>query len=47
LISMSGSLGFIEQDAQKGDMNRMKADLQIISDAVAKMDGLLMDTLEL
>ena len=47
LISMSGFLGFIEQDAQKGDLERMKADLKIVSDSVSHMDRLLQSTLEL
>jgi PAS domain S-box-containing protein len=47
LISMSGFLGFLKQDAEKGDMKRLDADLQIVSDAVTKMDRLILDTLEL
>jgi signal transduction histidine kinase len=47
LISVSGFLGFIEQDAQKGDLERLKADLQIANEAITKMDRLLMETLEL
>ena len=47
LISISGFLGIIEQDAQIGDMDHLKADLRIISDSVTKMDALLMGTLEL
>ena len=47
LIGVSGYLGFIEQDAQMGDLNRLKTDLRIVSDALTKMDELLMDTLEL
>ena len=47
LISMSGFLGFLKADAEKGDMKRMDEDLRIVSDAVTKMDKLLLDTLEL
>ena len=47
LISVSGFLGFIEQDAQKGDLDRLKNDLRITNEAVTKMDRLLMETLEL
>lgn len=47
LISMSGFLGFLKADAEKGDMKRLDEDLRIVSDAVTKMDRLLLDTLEL
>ena len=47
LISVSGFLGFIEQDAQKGDLDRLKNDLRIANEAVTKMDRLLLETLEL
>ena len=47
LISVSGFLGFIKQDAEKGDLDRMQADLRIANEAVAKMDRLLLETLEL
>ena len=47
LISMSGFLGFFKQDAEKGDIKRMDEDFRIVSDAVTKMDKLLLDTLEL
>ena len=47
LISVSGLLGFIEQDAQKGDLDHLKNDLRIANEAVIKMDRLLVDTLEL
>jgi len=47
LSSMSGFLGFLKQDAEKGDMKRVNEDLRIVSDAVTKMDKLLLDTLEL
>jgi signal transduction histidine kinase len=47
LISMNGFLSFIEQDAEKGDLERLKADLRIVSDSVSQMDKLLKSTLEL
>jgi PAS domain S-box-containing protein len=47
LISVSGFLGFVEQDAQKGDLDRLKNDLRIANEAVTKMDRLLLETLEL
>ena len=47
LISMSGFLGFLKQDAEKGDMKRVDEDFRIVSDAITKMDKLLQDTLEL
>lgn len=47
LISVSGLLGFIRQDAENGDLNQMRADLQMANGAVTKMHQLLMETLEL
>ena len=47
LISVSGFLGFIKQDAESGELDRMQADLRITNEAVTKMDQLLMETLEL
>lgn len=47
LISVSGLLGFIKLDAEKGDLNQMRADLQMANGAVTKMHQLLMETLEL
>lgn len=47
LISVSGLLGFIKQDAEKGDLELMNADLRVANEAVTKMDQLLMETLEL
>ena len=35
LISISGFLGFIEQDAQKGDLDRLKNDLRIVNESVS------------
>ena len=47
LISMSGFLGFIEQDAKKGDLDRLKNDLQIVNESVSHMERLLLGTLDL
>ena len=47
LISVSGLLGFLKQDAEKGDLEQMNADLRIANEAVTKMDQLLLETLEL
>jgi signal transduction histidine kinase len=47
LITIKGFLGFIEEDTKSGNMNRLKADIQRISDATDKMHLLLNDLLEL
>ncbi len=47
LISVSGLLGFVKQDAGRGDLDRMQADLRIANEAITKMDQLLLETLEL
>ncbi len=47
LVSVSGFLGFIEQDAQMGDLEQSIADLRIVNESVSKMDRLLLETLEL
>ncbi|MGD0953931.1 MAG: PAS domain S-box protein, partial [Methanotrichaceae archaeon] len=47
LISVSGFLGFVKQDSERGDLDRMQADLRIANEAVTKMDQLLLETLEL
>jgi len=47
LISVSGLLGFMKQDAEKGNLDQMQADLRIASEAVTKMDQLLLETLEI
>jgi signal transduction histidine kinase len=47
LISISGFMGLIEQDAQAGDLERLKNDLRIINKSISKMDKLLHETLEL
>ena len=39
--------GFVKQDAERGDLDRMQADLRIANEAVTKMDQLLLETLEL
>ena len=41
LISVSGFLGFLKQDAEKGDLEQMNADLRIANEAVTNMDQLL------
>ena len=47
LITLSGFLGFLKQDAERGDLDRMQADFRITNEAVTKMDRLLLETLEL
>jgi PAS domain S-box-containing protein len=47
LITIRGFLGFIEQDAQSGNMERLKADFQRIIGATDKMQSLLSELLEL
>ena len=47
LISVSGFLGCIKQDSERGDLDRMQADLRIANESVTKMDQLLLETLEL
>jgi two-component system, LuxR family, sensor kinase FixL len=47
LITIRGFLGFIEQDAQSGNINRLKADIQRISEATNKMQSLLNELLNL
>jgi PAS domain S-box-containing protein len=47
LITMGGFLGFLEQDALSGNSERLKADIQRISDANLKMQQLLNELLEL
>ena len=44
---MSGFLGFLKQDAESGDLDRMQADFQTTNEAVMKLDRLLLETLEL
>ncbi len=47
LITIRGFLGFVEQDAQSGNLNRLKEDFQRIVDATDKMQRLLDELLEL
>jgi len=47
LVTINGFLGYLEQDALAGNVNRMKRDLQRIHEAVKKMQNLLNELLEL
>jgi len=47
LITIGGFVGFLEKDVLTGDLERMHADLAHIHDAVAKMERLLSELLEL
>ncbi len=47
LITVSGFLGFLKEDLERGSSEKAKKDIDIISDAITKMDKLLQDTLEL
>ena len=47
IITIRGFLGFLEQDAQTGNLSRLRADVQRISDAADKMQTLLNELLEL
>jgi len=47
LVTINGFLGYLEQDAMSGNMDRLKKDLQRIHEAVDKMHRLLTDLLEL
>ena len=47
LISISGFVGFLEQDTQTGNLERVKEDIVQINNAVAKMQRLLNELLEL
>jgi len=47
LITIRGFLGYIEQDTQSGDTNRLKVDIQRIIEATDKMQRLLNELLEL
>jgi len=47
LITIRGFLGYLKQDAKTGNLDRMGADIQRISDATEKMHRLLNDLLEL
>jgi signal transduction histidine kinase len=47
LITIKGFLGFLRADAERGNLIRLEADIQRISDAADKMQRLLNDLLEL
>jgi PAS domain S-box-containing protein len=47
LVTMSGFVGLLKGDLEKGDSQRAFDDLITISEAITKMDRLLLDTLEL
>ena len=47
LVTMKGFLGYLEQDAATGNVERLKSDTQRIANAVDKMHELLNDLLEL
>jgi len=47
LFTIRGFLGYLEQDALAGNQERLKADIQRISDATDKMQRLLNELLEL
>ena len=47
LITIKGFLGFLRKDAESGNIARLEADIQRISDAADKMQQLLNDLLEL
>jgi signal transduction histidine kinase len=47
LVTINGFLGYLEQDAASGNMDRFKVDSQRIHDAVNKMQGMLNELLEL
>jgi signal transduction histidine kinase len=47
LITISGFLSYLEEDAAKGDFNQLKKDIQRITDASGKMQRLLNELLEL
>ncbi len=47
LVTINGFLGFLEQDAVSGNIERLKKDTQRIQEAVKKMQRLLSELLEL
>jgi PAS domain S-box-containing protein len=47
LVTVQGFVGFLREDISEGDSERVETDLLMIEEAVAKMDHLLKDTLEL
>ena len=47
LITIKGFLGFLREDAKRGNLKRLESDIQRIGDAADKMQRLLNDLLEL
>lgn len=47
LVTINGFLGYLEEDAASGNMERLKKDTQRIKEAVIKMHALLTELLEL
>ncbi len=47
LVTIQGFLGFLKEDVKDGDEEKIEADMEMISDAVERMDYLLKDTLRL
>jgi PAS domain S-box-containing protein len=47
LITIKGFLGFLREDAERGNLKRLETDIQRIGDAADKMQRLLNDLLEL
>jgi PAS domain S-box-containing protein len=47
LVTISGFMGYLEQDARKGDAERVNKDILRITEAVVKMQRLLNELLEL
>jgi PAS domain S-box-containing protein len=47
LVTINGFVGFLQSDLAKGNSERVKVDLKMISSAISKMENLLTDTLEL
>ena len=47
LVSIGGLLGFLKQDAEKGDLDQIMTDYQMANNTLSKMDQLLGETLEL
>lgn len=47
LVTISGFMGYLEQDARKGDLERLNKDILRINEAVIKMQRLINELLEL
>ena len=47
LVTITGFLGYLESDARKGNIDKVKTDISRISNAARKMENLLKDLLEL